>query len=271
MIKKILFLLMATLAVVGCEKDHDHRRDVKVQLSEPNLPEGVTPPKTYNVAFDDKFLIVPSGSEVTLNALQPGEHTLYIYNSADSIAINMNEGGFTIRVDTQGGVVSSKPDMFIFGSQSFIVGSEQNQSLPKLEMKPMLRPLEVNLTLSETTVDLISSISVTITGIANSWDCILDEVLGDPAKISLDLEQTAEQFHALAYILGTNGEEQSLTITLNLKNGLTQTISENANTMLADFNADKSSIFALNINLGADLSGEIIDRETEQGGSLTVN
>ncbi len=260
-ILKYILLLMISLSTVGCyevlisDTTHPFKSEVDVEIKLPTLSSDVTLPESCVVEIDGKqYVIDESGAVVLPDYFDEGEYLLCVYSESDGV--ECSQGVATVEVGSDG-YLRYDPQIFFFGSQTITVKAD-GVELCEVELEQVTGELNLNLEIVDGDPDIIVGAEATLSGLASQWDCIASEATGAAATMSLPITQGAalvksgeesDYLTSTVYMIGTNGEQQILTITLTLSNGAVKSIPNDISTLLSSFNGDKATALTLSANL----------------------
>ncbi len=275
-------ILVVTTLITGCYKSiltnttHPDYGKVEVKVVLPSVDPDATIPNGYTLILNgEEIAIDEDGTEVLPETLEPGTYTVYVYSDTSEMNIenNINESGkgtITSSKIVDAGMVNSLTEDLYFGTQSITVLADQIIA-SEVHLSQVTRTIKFNLLLSEGDIDKIESISTTLSGIAQQWECVEDIPIGDAAEIYVEFtqgESLTKADESNSYItdtikiLGVIGDEQILKLKFTFTNGNTQSITSDVSDQLAGSNDTKSTPITL--------SGELkIYTEFNSTGTIT--
>ncbi len=282
---------MAAMIVVSCYKS---------DLSNTTHPEdGMV---TVNMIFPtdveisaDSYTIIFNGENYTTTTIttpldaivEPGEYYVYVYSNTSSISVEDNtatNGTIIATAESEGENVKSFSDHAYFGMQKVIVTADAVIT-SNVSMAQISRDINFNLQITEGDPDRIVSLTSSLSGVSEQWECVGDTIWGTATSIDTSLEQGASIVRSEVdnryiagsiRVLGINGEKQTLEIHLTYDDGKTQTITSDLSTELSGANSNKSTPITLSGDLSTPTEGSMedatIDNWTQMDGdSQTVN
>lgn len=265
--RRVLTIIIMLL-VVGCYKvtitntTHPETGVVEVQITLPtnltelddafvqNGEESILP-TSYTVEIAGESYTMDSDGRLTIPAyLDPGEYTIIIYSQSDKVSYVDGIASISTDVD---GFVSYDPSLFLFGTQTLTV-LEDSYQITQLEMSQIIGVVDIDLEVINGDPDNIVEATAVMSGVANQWDCIAETPYGDAVKISPPIAKggaitrSGEDNNHLTstlYLVGTNGDQQSLEMSLSLANGAIEVTTGDLSSLLAGFNLDKGSVVTI--------------------------
>ncbi len=302
--KQVITILAAVALFTGCYKStltnttHPDEGKVVVEVVLPGADsesgESVDPnatlPKDYTVILNGEEVEMDNSGKVVLpENLKPGEYTLYIYsnNSELDMANNITsagEGTIVSSTVVDAGVIPSLGGDLYFGTKTITVLAD-NVLTSKVELKQVTRTVKFNLHVVEGDPDRIKSVTATLSGMAQQWECVSDAPMGAEATIEPLFErsesitkagESGDYLVCSVKVLGVNGVKQILTLDIEYSDGKTQTIVNDLSDQFAGSNDNKYKPLILSGDLNTPIAGSTegatIDNWTQGvGGSETVN
>ncbi|MFI3249193.1 MAG: hypothetical protein R3Y39_08720, partial [Rikenellaceae bacterium] len=201
--KKILISLslMAAVAFAGCHKSEtdtsgtdtpDSESSVTITIVEPTLEDATTTSYDYTATINGEEMEV-DGLTITLPAdMAAASYTLYVYNTPETIEIenttSADGGDIIATVVSDGEYLASPDENLLFGSLTFTY-EEGVDAAHTLTLSPLLYNLNYEIDLGDTAV---SSLSATIDGLTQQWDCINDTTYCDgEGSILIDMVESS--------------------------------------------------------------------------------
>lgn len=229
---------MAALLLSSCVKDELYNT--------PHPGKGVVAvstdfPQDYTVEVDRQ----PIDGTVT-EPLQPGEHTVLIYNTpegftiADGIArVNAADG-----TDAGNALINPLPGHLYSGTKTVTVMADDTLHV-HMDVSQRTRDLHLELTVTEGDPERIVNVTGTLSGIAGAYDLRNETPAGGAVGTSPAFTRTGDKITADLRLLGTMGGAQTLTLVLSFVDGLTQTVESDLTEALASFNGDMGTPFTV--------------------------
>ncbi len=254
--------------MTGCYKSeltnttHPDKGKVEVEVTIPTTnpdtgeqadPEATTP-DSYTVILNGEEVEVGEDGSVELpENLEPGEYTIYVYSNTDDLEMENNitetgEGTIVSSSIVDAGMIISLTEDLYFGTQIVTVLADQVIT-SEVKLKQVTRTVKFNLKITEGDPNRITGITATLGGIAGQWECVEDIPIGDAVKInpaftqgeSISRVAANDYLTSSIKVLGTQGEEQDLTLTLTFSDGTTQEITSPLGEQFKGSNATKST------------------------------
>ncbi len=290
--KKAFIILAAAAMCAICYKSdltnttHPDHGKVIVDIA---LPATGTTPSSYTVVLNGEEITADESGSVELpETLQPGVYTLYVYSNSSEMALEQNinelgEGTITSSKVADYDVVESLTEDLYFGAQTITVLADQVIT-SEIKLAQVTRDISFNFEITEGDPERIESISASLSGIAQQWECVEDLPIGEPVSIKPTLilgesltksETVGTHLTGTVKVLGVQGDDQSLDITLIFTDGKKQEITIEVDEKLAGSNNTKSTPIILSDNVKTPVEGStdgtIDDWTGGAGGSETVN
>ncbi len=271
-ILRYILMLTISLCAVGCyevlisETTHPFTSEVDVEITLPTLyPDDATIPGSFVVEIDgNQYVVDENGVVVLPDYFEVGEYLLCVYSESDGV--ECSEGVASIEVDSDG-YLRYDPQIFFFGSTTISVGAD-GVVLCEVEVEQITGELNFNLEIVDGDPDVIVEAKATLSGLAAQWDCLAGAPSGDAATMAPPITQGAalvrsgvdnDHLTSSVYMMGTNGEEQILTITLTLANGAEAIIPNDISALLTSFNSDKATALTISANISIPESVDVED------------
>ena len=288
--KKIILTLLVSVALSACYKSDliystpPDKCRVEVAVVAPAVPEGEEEPDGYIGYIDgQEVAVTDDGKVVFTEPLEPGVYTVYIHSKPKKTTVDCPAADcYIASLPTADGVVTHESEILYFGTKELTVIAD-SVIRSKVTLSPMVRKLNLNLDVTESDPARISSVEASLSGVASQWDCVLGVHDGEAVAVEPPMQKGASLVRSgegnfitgHAYLLGTHGEKQKLTLTLTFADGKTQTILSDVSKLLSTFNADKSEAMTLNGDINSLIStghtGTIEDWEVVVGDDVVIN
>ncbi len=144
--------------------------------------------------------------------------------------------------------LASLTEDLYFGTQTITVLADEVIT-SEVKLKQVTRTVKFNLRITEGDPNRITGVTATLGGIAGQWECVEDIPIGDAVKINPAFTQGESLTKAAANdyltssikVLGVQGEEQDLILTLTYSDGTTQVITSPLGEQFKGSNATKST------------------------------
>lgn len=203
----------------------------------------------WNVKIGDStFCDIPADQPLTID-LPSGQYTVIAWNSPSGITIN----GPIAAVNLLEEKCIPLPDVLFSSIQQ--VQMQKGTSLI-CEMKPQLRDLSINVNCSEGRYELIQSMTMTLSGIAGTFNLSAGQATGEPFATAAEASRSGDGqiYTAKMRLLGTVGTEQKLEVDINFADGgRQQIIVVSVTEKLCGFNTgDKGEPYQIEVDIQLD-------------------
>jgi hypothetical protein len=201
---------------------------------------GVDIPFSYKVTAGD---FAGTAFEATFTPdylFDPGELTVIACSPAAGITVEGN----TATLASADGLFNTAPGWFFSGAQTLTVVKDADNPVT-LDMHQQVGLLTVELP----ALPLVTSMSATLGGVATQINLETGAITGDAGTVAFGFTPTGSAYTATVRLLGTTGNTQPLTLTLNYPDNSSGQITTDLNTVLAGFNANKKTPFSPVISL----------------------
>lgn len=274
-------LLFATVLglLAGCVKDdlydtpHPDKGAIVVQLDW----SGVSPdaiPDDYVLNVDGKEQTASGTTAVVEQLVEPGEHTLLIYNRPEGITIegdvaSVDEVTATAKARAAELFIQPLPGYLFTAWQKITVVPDDTLRV-KLPMAQRTRDLQFELTVTEGNPELIRSVTAKLDGIAGAFDLVARQTFGEAKATNLIFTRNAAKLTASARLLGTLGTVQTLTLEIAFTDRQEPQITEvDLTEAMTAFNTTMSVGFEIKGNvetpIGMDATATITDWNDVEG------
>ena len=251
-------LLLALAAFASCVKDDLHdtpHPDKGVAAVAIPLPQGMSQ-DDYTVEIDGTTAAGREGRYTVSDPLPPGEYTVLAYNTpqgftvTDGIASVERTDG-TARAFTD--FINPLPDYLYSGTERITIVADDTLHMD-LDVVQRVRDLHIELTVTEGDPDRITSVTGTLSGVAEAYDLWNETLYGEAVSTRPAFTRNGDKVSADLRLLGVMGNAQTLDILLTFSNGDTQSIESDLTEVLAGFN-DSTAPFTLTGNLRTPVEG----------------
>lgn len=228
--------LMALVALTSCVKETlVDAPQAALSTDWSRRTEGVEIPGSYTVVLAGKAMRLTAPVN-PLPPMQAGSYPVAVYNTAERIILA--DGVAT--VETEGGKVASSPGWLFYGTAEAVYENDKTTTV-SVPMRQQVRRLDIELTLEGGSFDNVTSLSGTLHGVAGSIDLNTGKHGGTGLQVILPaFEHKNGKLRTSVRLLGMAEEEQKIVLTVQYKDGKTQTITADVTEQLASFNnADK--------------------------------
>lgn len=247
------------------EPEPNYDTYVTINVTEPAVTTDL--PSSYQVVFNGTTSTLTSGQSLNLtyDYLSSGNYDAYIYNSLTDVTMSSEY----IATST-----TSLSDHLYFGKDVVSVVADSSTT-KSIEIAPMTRSLSIALNVTGIEVTTIKSMEVTISGLAQSWDCSGDVASGDAYSITEILTNvaTTTTYSGNIITFGTNGTSQKITIKITYEDGSVKSLEGDVSSEFTTFNSDKSTAMTLSTDISTlTVDESMIDNWTQgTGGSHTID
>lgn len=276
-------LLFATVLglLAGCVKDdlydtpHPDKGAIVVQMDWSGVsPEAI--PDDYVLNVDGKEQTASGTTAVVEQLVEPGEHTLLIYNRPEGITIegdvaSVDEVTATAKAKARAEELFIQPlPGYLFTAWQKITVVPDDTLRVKLPMAQRTRDLQFELTVTEGNPELIRSVTAKLDGIAGAFDLVARQTFGEAKATNLIFTRNAAKLTASARLLGTLGTVQTLTLEIAFTDRQEPQITEvDLTEAMTAFNTTMSVGFEIKGNvetpIGMDATATITDWNDVEG------
>lgn len=215
---------------------------------------GVEQPASYTVILNNQTLTYSQATNL-LPELETGNYPIYIYNTPDKINIT----GTTASVSTNGNTVDPLPGWLFTATTEARYADFKEETITAV-MQQQIRQLTITLKPTGGTIDKISSITASLSGVAGAWDFKENKPTGNSVSVPLNFTKKEDgTWQITVRLLGTIGLQQRLTGTVSFEGGSPADIAldSDLSAIIALFNTDKITPLLL--------QGEMKETPTEFG------
>lgn len=229
-------LLFATVLglLAGCVKDdlydtpHPDKGAIVVQLDWSGIsPDAI--PDNYVLNVDGKEQTASGTTAVVEQLVEPGEHTLLIYNRPEGITIegdvaSVDEVTATAKTRAAEVFIQPLPGYLIALSEILHVQADDTLKIA-VNPKQYVRQLELELTVTEGDVERVASVTGTLEGVERSVNLQTGERLGTAARVRTGFALHPDKFTGRFRLAGIHPvEKQLLTVLITFTDGRTETV-----------------------------------------------
>lgn len=249
----LICVLCVPFLLASCVKDdlydtpHPDKGVAAVAIT---LPQG-TSQDDYTVEIDGTTAEGREGRYTVSDPLPPGEYTVLAYNTpqgftiADGIArVERTDG--TVRALTD--FINPLPDYLYSGTERIVIVADDTLRMD-LDVAQRVRDLHIELTVTEGDPERITSVTGTLSGVAEAYDLRNETLYGEAVSTRPVFTRSGDKVSADLRLLGIMGDAQTLTVTLTFTDGLSQTVESDLTEVLAGFNGDMKQPFTISGNL----------------------
>lgn len=207
---------------------------------------GVEQPTSYTVIINNQTLDYTQATNL-LPELETGNYPVYIYNSPDKISIT----GTTATVATTGDLVDPLPGWLYTAATEAIYADFKEETIT-VQMRQQVRQLIITLKPSGGTIDKISSITASLSGVAGAWNFKENKPTGNLVSVPLNFTKKEDgTWQITVRLLGTIGLQQRLAGTISFEGGSPTDIAldSDLSAVIALFNEDKITPLSLQGNM----------------------
>lgn len=273
-------LLLALSAFTSCVKDDLYNTphpDKGVAAVAINLPQGMSQ-DDYTVEIDGTTAEGREGRYTVSDPLPPGNYTVLVYNTpqgftiADGIArVERTDG--TVRALTD--FINPLPETLFSGTERITIVADDTLRMD-LDVAQRTRDLHIELTVTEGDPERITSVTGTLSGVAEAYDLRNETLYGEAVSTRPVFTRSGDKVSADLRLLGVLGDAQTLTLVLTFTDGRTLTVDSDLTEQLAGFGeGDMTQAFTLTGDLRtpleAGMGATITDWEVVNEGQIEVN
>lgn len=223
------------------------------------IGSGITAPQSYTVKVGD-YSATLSGATNTIDKLfDPGNYPLDVYNTADNIAVS----GTTATANYTTGALG----WFFTCAMNEAIAKDTDYAITAM-MAQQVRQLTIVIEPTGSTIDRITGISATLSGVAGTLD-FATGTHGAPSNVALTFTKItsgadAGKWTATVRLLGVTGAEQKLSGTIKFTDGspADRSLESDLITELVNFNTDKKTPLTL--------GGTVVETQFEAGFTATI-
>lgn len=265
----------------GCVKDtlyntpHPDKGAVVVRMDWSDLlPEAIADSYVLNVDGHEQTV---SGDVNTVERLvEPGEHTLLIYNRPADITLNGDMASVDAETAsaTAEAPVKSLPDYLFSRCETIRVGKDDTLvvfSTPR----QWVRQVNVDLSVTEGDYDRIASVTGTLSGVERSVDIRKEERTGTAAQTRNAFTVAGDKCRTSFRLLGiVPAQRQILTVYVTFTNGDRQTIGSDLTERLAGFHEGNTPLTLtadLHLPVQGGVAGSIEGWQQADGGNTDAH
>ena len=243
--KLTLFLLFLLILVSCSSSDTEDPIKGKITLVTDwnKRSTGIDQPTNYSVIINNQTLTYTQTSNI-LPELEAGIYPVCIYNSADKISIS----GTTVTIVSSNNIVEPNPG-WLFTAMTEAQYADNKEETIKVAMQQQVRQLTIELKPEGGTIDRITSITATLSGVTGVWDFKDNKPTGSAMSIPLNFNKQADgTWQAVVRLLGIIGTQQKLIGKVIFENNSSQEIllESDLSSDLSGFNVDKEKALSLN-------------------------
>ncbi len=259
--KKILTIILTSVILCSCYKSdiyntiHPGAGKLHIFLQNPTINEDYSAPTDYIVNYNGEDHTITVNKEYISEDLDPNTYMVYVYNDPQYITLD----SAIATVKTTNDIVEHLPGHLFFGFKKVKVSAD-SISQTDFNILQITRALKFKFAISNGNPNRIVSLTATIRGVANQWNCIYQHPIGNPVSVQPILAYNAENhsIEGTAHLLGMNGTEQILTIDLVYEDSYDETITTDISSFLTNFNnIDKHNSMTIKGNMRTPSRGEI--------------
>lgn len=207
---------------------------------------GIEQPASYTVTIQNQTLTLYNNSNL-LPELAAGTYPIWIYNTADKTSIN----GTTVTVATTGNLVDPLPGWLFTATKEAKYADFKEETITAM-MQQQIRQLTITLKPEGGTIDKISNITASLSGVAGAWNIKVNQPTGSALSVPLTFsKQDNGTWQATVRMLGITGSQQKLAGTVSFEGGSPADIAldSDLSAIIAKFNTDKIAPLSLQGNM----------------------
>ncbi|MFT4168879.1 MAG: hypothetical protein QM653_07155 [Dysgonomonas sp.] len=211
-------------------------------------------PPSYTVILNNQTLNYTQTSNL-LPELDAGTYRIHIYNTPEKITIS----GTIASVNIIGNNVDPLPG-WLFTATTEARYADFKEETITMQMRQQVRQLTITLKPTGGTIDKISNITASLSGIAGAWDFKENKPTGNSVSVPLNFTKKEDgTWQITIRLLGITGSQQRLIGTVSFEGGSPADIAldSDLSAIIAKFNEDKITPLSL--------QGEMKETPTEFG------
>lgn len=215
---------------------------------------GIEQPASYMVIINNQTLNYTQATNI-LPELEASNYPIYIYNTPDRISIT----GTTVAVTMTGNLVDPLPG-WLFTATTEARYVDFKEETITVQMQQQVRQLTITLKPTGDTIDKVSNITASLSGVAGAWDLKENKPIGRSVSVPLNFTKKEDGTWQIGVrLLGITGSQQRLTGTVSFEGGSPAAIAldSDLSAIIALFNTDKITPLLL--------QGEMKETPTEFG------
>lgn len=222
------------LSLTSCVKDdlydtpHPDKGAIVVQLDWSGIsPDAI--PDAYVLNVDGREQTASGTTAVVEQLVEPGEHTLLIYNRPEGITVegdvaSVDEVIATAKTRAAEVFIQPLPGYLIALSEILHVQADDTLKIA-VNPKQYVRQLELELTVTEGDVERVASVTGTLEGVERSVNLRTGERLGTAARVRTGFALHPDKFTGRFRLAGIHPvEKQLLTVLITFTDGRTETV-----------------------------------------------
>ena len=244
--KRTIIIGMAALLLSSCVKDelyntpHPDKGAVTISLT------GLSADDNYVLDMDGKVADITGSPFTNPDLLNPGTHSMVIYNRVEGFTFNGRMAQVNTRDDksrADGTSVIPLPGYLKTVSQEItVVADDTLRITPSPQQR--VRDLHIEFTVTQGRPELIQSVTATLSGIAGIFDMEKEQTTGEPTSTVFSFIRDGDKLTADARLLGTMGTVQTLVLDIAfVDDGRTQRTEVDLTEALAEFNGDMTTAY----------------------------
>ena len=276
--KRYIMIGMAAMLLSSCVKDelyntpHPDKGAVTISLT------GLSADDNYVLDMDGKVADITGSPFTNPDLLNPGTHSMVIYNRVEGFTFNGRMAQVNTRDDksrADGTSVIPLPGYLKTVSQEItVVADDTLRITPSPQQR--VRDLHIEFTVTQGRPELIQSVTATLSGIAGIFDMEKEQTTGEPTSTVFSFIRDGDKLTADARLLGTMGTVQTLVLDIAfVDDGRTQRTEVDLTEALAEFNGDMTTAYRVTGTLETPVGmeegkGEITGWEPVDGGDASA-
>lgn len=283
---RLLLFAMVLGLLAGCVKDdlydtpHPDKGAIVVQPDWSGIsPDAI--PDNYVLNVDGKEQTASGTTAVAEQLVEPGEHTLLIYNRPEGITIE----GDVASVDEVTATAKAKAraaELFIQPLPGYLIALNETlhvlaDDTLKIAVSPKqyVRQLELELTVTEGDVERVASVTGTLEGVERSVNLRTGERLGTAARVRTGFAHHPDKFTGRFRLVGIHPvEKQLLTVLITFTDGRTETVVSDLTEQMNGFSEANDPLQLtgnLRLPIKAGVSATITDWQSGNGDGEDVD
>lgn len=242
------------------ETEHPEQGRITIATDWSQIGNGITKPTSWTAVYGSETQTVTTDTYTFPNLLEPGDYSVFFYNTADHIIVSGTIATANYSTGTPGWFFTGKLDAEVKKDTDHEFAVVMAQQVRQLTL--VVDPIGGE-------ADNIAGITGTLSGVAGTLD-IDSDAHGAASDVALNFTKItvgtdAGKWAATIRLLGIAGPEQKLTGTIRFNGGnpADQRLESDLTAVLTNFNADKKTPLTL--------GGTVSETPTEAGIAGTIN
>lgn len=201
--KKIITILMTVAVLSSCykvdfsETDHPDKATINVDITSQLDAEGLSSTDSMTFILNGQvYSFDPNDTFSIPELLDPGTYTYYVYNSAQednsaTIDYDSTAGTLIATVASTDGYLDPNPNTLYVGIGTLELVADMEATVNNTEITTLGKELSFKLEIDEEGADKMDSVLVSLSGVAQQWDCLNNVPYGTSASVIPNLTITS--------------------------------------------------------------------------------